>query len=319
MKHSNFKNIKKNEHKSQNYQIIPKRVTIETIYGCNATCIMCPISLPTKRKKGQMDMGLFKKILKDLEPYQDNMEMMDFFGLGEPLLDPFIFERIKIAKDMGFRGLGISTNADLLNEEKQNKLINSGLNNVIFSIDGFKKQTHETIRVGTNYEKVRDNTISFIKKRNKTDTGPKIVVRFIKQEANKKEWEEYKSFWKEKLDSSRGDILICYNMHTHGGEIGGKSDLLADKQLRKSLEISPCEVISNILYILNDGTVPLCSEDWYKGQFNFGNATDTNVLEIYNSKKYQRIRKIHENGKKSTIPKCRECTVAYSALQRNDY
>ena len=143
--HTSFNNFEKNDHKRSNYQIIPKRVTIETIYGCNATCIMCPISLPSKRKKGKMDMELFKKILNDLEPYRDKIEMMDFFGLGEPLLDPLIFKRIRIAKDMGFRGLGISTNADLLNKDKQENLLKSGVNNVIFSIDGFKKQTHESL------------------------------------------------------------------------------------------------------------------------------------------------------------------------------
>ncbi len=66
--------------------LIPKRVTIETIFGCNAKCLMCPINSPTKRKKGIMPIGMFEDIIGSLTPYNDHFEMMDLFGLGEPKL-----------------------------------------------------------------------------------------------------------------------------------------------------------------------------------------------------------------------------------------
>ena len=59
---------------------------------------MCVIDMPTNRKKGIMKMDLFKKIIDDLSPYGDRIEQVDLFGLGEPLLDKHIVERIKYLK-----------------------------------------------------------------------------------------------------------------------------------------------------------------------------------------------------------------------------
>ena len=121
--------------------MIPKVLQIETIFGCNANCVMCPINAPTKRKKGVMDIAMSKYILDELSPYVDEIEQLNFFFLGEPLLDPFIYERIKYAKKKGFRNIGISTNADLLDRPRQIKLLESKIDTIIFSIDGIKKET----------------------------------------------------------------------------------------------------------------------------------------------------------------------------------
>jgi len=56
---------------------------------------MCPIDKPSKRKKGVMPIELFKKITDDLSEYKDTIEKIDLFGLGEPLLDRTIFEKIR--------------------------------------------------------------------------------------------------------------------------------------------------------------------------------------------------------------------------------
>ena len=120
-------------------KIIPKRLQIETIFGCNASCIMCAIDVTTNRKKGIMPLEMSKYIFDELSPYTNQIEKLDFFFLGKPLLDPYIFERIKYAKKKSFQSLAISTIADPLDEEKQVKLIESEIDIVIFSIDGIKK------------------------------------------------------------------------------------------------------------------------------------------------------------------------------------
>ena len=103
--------------------LIPKRIQLETFYGCNAKCIMCAVSLPPTRKKGIMPLDMSKYILDEFAPYKNQIKKLDLFGLGEPLLDPYIFQRIKYAKEKGFRNIAISTNADLLDKEKQRKLL----------------------------------------------------------------------------------------------------------------------------------------------------------------------------------------------------
>lgn len=300
----------------ENELIIPKRVTIETVFGCNAKCYMCVIDLPTHRKKGIMSQELFKKIVDELEPYKDNLEMFDLFGLGEPMLDPLIFERVKYVKEKGFRNIAFSTNADLLDEEKQKKLLETGIDSVLFSIDGINKETHEKIRKGVNFERVMSNVLNIIKLRNKGNYKTRFIIRFIKQDFNKKEWGEYKQFWASKLSPEKNDMFIRYNLHTWGGEVFSKDQILNEVKRNPDIEKQPCHHFLENLYILADGTLPLCHEDALCANYATSNARDKTPIESFNSKERHWIRKIHLEGKKNIFSLCKECTILYSEKER---
>ena len=276
---------------------------------------MCPIDLPTDRKKGVMRMELFKKIIDSLEPHKDRFEALDIFGLGEPLLDPMIFDRIKYVKDKGFpQSVGFSTNADLLSPEKQKKLLESGLDIVIFSIDGINAETHESIRPKTNFHRATKNVLDTIHMRNEGNHKTRFLVRFIRQDANRDQWEDYKTFWKTKLDFGKGDFITAYNMHNWGGECGSKEETLAATGLRIDpvVEKKACHKPFQILVVLADGTVPLCDEDFHHGKYKYGNANDSDVLEIFNSPAFNKTRELHRSGNKTDMEICKNCTVPYS-------
>jgi radical SAM protein with 4Fe4S-binding SPASM domain len=298
---------------------IPSRVTIETLHGCNAKCVMCPLSLPPKRKKGKMSMDLFTKIVNDLEPHRNHLTMIDLFGLGEPLLDPLIFDRIRLLKKYRFTGIGFSTNADLLDHDKAEEVIFSGLDNIIISIDGVRKETHEAIRKNTSFERVINNTLHFLSIRRDIRKGPRVVIRFIRQDSNRDEWDSFRSFWHQHLDHGMKDLITAYDVHTHGGEIAVNEESASSRNRLEHIERQCCDQLFDILYVLNDGTVPLCSEDWYRAQFDAGNARYTNVIELFNSPVRMRVRDLHMRGDKSKIKKCRKCTVHYSAMTKETY
>ena len=109
----------------------------------------------------------------------------DLFGLGEPLLDPHLFTRIPYARGRGFTSIAaISTNADPLNAERRQRLLDSGIDTVIFSIDGIDKATHEGIRVNTHFDRVVGNCLATIKLRDDGGYHTRFVVRFIRQACN---------------------------------------------------------------------------------------------------------------------------------------
>ncbi|MBU3929171.1 radical SAM protein [bacterium] len=292
--------------------VIPKRIQLETYYGCNAKCIMCAVSLPPTRKKGIMPIEMSNYVLDELAPYAEHIEKLDLFGLGEPLLDPYIFERIKYAKEKGFRNIAISTNADLLNKEKQKKLLETHIDTVLFSIDGAKKETHEKIRVGVNFERVVENCQSIIKIRDEYNYTTRFVMRFICQDSNKDECGIFKKFWLPKLSEEKGDMLIVYDVNTMGGEIYSKEELIKNEDLDPDIEKKSCHMIFDRLIVLNNGSVPLCCEDTPKAKYCLGNVQEYSPIEIFNCEKLNKIRKIHLESKKNTIDLCRGCTVLYS-------
>jgi len=257
-----------------------------------------------------MSWEMSKKVLDEMAPYVDRMEKLDLFGLGEPLLDPFLYDRIRYAKSKGYKSIGISTNADLLTEERQRKLLEAGIDAVIFSIDGIKKETHEEIRKNVKYERVVGNTMSFITMRNEGDYPTRIIVRFIRQKRNADEWEEYKNFWKPKLSKRRGDQLIVYDVNTMGGEFSSKEELVA--KLHMDIERRPCHMVFDRLIVLADGTVPLCCEDTPRATYRLGNVNEASPINIYNNEAFTTIRKTHREGNKNSMELCKECTLLYS-------
>lgn len=295
--------------------LIPKRVTIETVFGCNANCIMCVINHSTERKKGIMPWELFTFIIEDLVNYKNKIEKLDLFGLGEPLLDPLIFQRIKYVKDKGFQNISISTNADLLNKEKQKSLLETGIDTILFSIDGTKKQTHESIRRGVAFERVVENCKSIINLRDNGNYRTKFIIRFIIQDINKNELEDFKNFWKNILSKEKNDMIITYDMHSWGGQVLKKEDILKGNS-NPEIDKKPCHHFTDILYILADGTVPICHEDALCAKYNFGNVKDSSPISVFNSAKRKEFLNLHNAGKKTELDLCRECTILYSELDR---
>jgi sulfatase maturation enzyme AslB (radical SAM superfamily) len=291
---------------------IPKRVSIETIYGCNASCIMCPIDIESARKKGVMPIETSQYVFEELAPYVHEIEKLDLFGLGEPLLDPHLMTRIRHAKSLGFRSIAISTNAELLTSAKQEGLLESGIDTVIFSIDGIQAETHESIRRKLHFKKVLENCESMIRRRDLGNHPTRFVLRFIRQTANLSEWPGFVDYWSNRLSAERNDLIIGYDAHSWSGAVTSKEAHLQDVARDPYLEALSCWHVFDHLVVLADGTVPLCSEDWHMAKVNFGNVNRTSPVEIFNSSKFDRIRALHAAGTKTRIQLCSECTIHYS-------
>jgi len=298
-------------------RLIPKRVVIETVFGCNARCHMCPITLPETRKPEIMPMDKYRALIDALTPYREHIKMLDLFGLGEPLIDPLIFERIRHTRDKGFRGLSISTNMHLMDVAKRRAILDTGIETVIISIDGIKKETHEAIRPRVNYDRVLDNTLGLIRLRNEGGYKTRFVIRFIQQPRNHEEWEPYREFWKTHISKEKNDLILCYQIHDWSGKVDENLGASSDRPAMDTLlENVPCHHIFEKLVIQADGSVSLCFEDLYDSPFEFGNVHKMDPIELFNSPRFNKIRKLHQDGKRKNLKICEGCSVLTNELLR---
>ena len=198
------------------HRIIPKHLQIETINGtCTARCRMCTIGEWT-RKPSRMKDKDFEVILRKFIPYIQYLDYLTLHGCGEPLLDLGLPKKISIAKHWGFRGVGFATNCTELTPSTSSRLIESGLDTIICSIDGIKKETHEAIRVRTHFEEVVENVKAFIGLRDKMSGKTRVLVRFIRQKLNHKEWPAFNDKWSKCLSNEKGDGVIVFDEHNWG-------------------------------------------------------------------------------------------------------
>ncbi len=285
---------------------IPTHLLIETIRGCNSRCIMCPhflAEIELEVKNGRMSEENFEKIFNKFIPHVSKIKFVSLWGLGEPLLDKGLFEKIKYLKKHNFKNVAIATNADLMNEEKQTGLLESGIDTVICSIDGIDKKTHESIRRNTNFENIVKNVQSCIQKRNLGKYKTRFLIRMIRQKSNYQQWPQYVKYWKKYIDNTKRDDIIAFDVQSLGGVITKEKGSI-------DYNIS-CSDINKNMIIDFDGEVTLCCGDTQGGKrkLKVGNVLKEDPIAIFNNKTFRYYREMNINGLRGHLYLCRKCDV----------
>src|SRR3972149_2715786 len=131
----------------------PRLIIIEVTANCNLSCIMCPQKSMDKPRR-EMEFPLWKRIIDEIVERDPNVEVWPAI-MGEPLLlGDKLIRMIRYAKDRGIRRVILNSNATLMNADLSEKLIESGVDQIIFGIDGVTPEVYEKIRVGGNLKQV---------------------------------------------------------------------------------------------------------------------------------------------------------------------
>ncbi len=261
--------------------IKPLCVDIEIASICDLGCPHCfreYIITPDKI----MDEKLYNSIIDKVA--QLGVPSIKLNWRGEPLLHPKLNKFIKYAKTNGILDISINTNATNLNEKKAIELIESGLDQIIYSFDGGTKKTYEKMRPGrfenNKFEKVYKNIKQFNEIRKKMNA--KYPISKIQMVLTKDTREEVESFFS--LFSEIVDDVTVTQYNERGGNIDDlnhekKNELLnylkennlpnntpyivdVDGQVSISKKRLPCEQLFQRLMVTFDGSVGMCCHDW---------------------------------------------------------
>ena len=159
---------------------------VETTAKCNLYCPMCPRETH-KQPKADMSDEVFERLVREAG---DTAEHMMLIGLGEPFMDPHIFERIEFCHRHSISTL-LSTNGTFLDEALAARVLDSPLEQITLSFDGAKKETFEFYRKGAKFEKVRDNFVRFARMKHERRSKLQVVVQMVKMEGNAGEVDDF--------------------------------------------------------------------------------------------------------------------------------
>jgi len=276
------------------YTQVPPILQIEPTNHCNLNCISCPSSR-CSRKKGYIDIKLYKKIIDDAS--QIGVKLIQLYCLGEPLLHPKIIEMIRYTKSKNLP-ISMATNGMLLNKEKSEDFLQSNLTSddlLRFSIQAYSKEVHEKIMKGLEHDKVLENIKDFIKKREEIEAeGPRVETVFWTMPENIHEKKQFKRYWSEIVDSVK---------------IWRSSESFRNF---KKMESTPfqrkktCFVLWNRLTVYWNGDVPICCLDT-DGEHIVGNLNTQSIQEIWNSEQFSYLRSLHEEKQFQKYSLCSKC------------
>jgi len=277
----------------------PLSLAIESTAKCNLFCPMCPretFYFPPK----DMDLAVFRKIIDESKEF---LEFAVPYGAGEPLLNPEIYDMLSYCRSAGVP-TGISTNATVLTEAASRRLIESGLDYIIFAFDGATRETYELYRKGADFERVRNNIHAFLRVKKEMNSRIFCIVQVVRLKENQHEIPELIRMWK--IDGVDEVRVKKDEVHIEGSAIPG--DAVSRPPLRH-----PCYLLwRGPMYVHYDGTVfPCC---YIYPEEPLGNIRKNSLAEIWNSDKMVRLREGHVRGELGPYKVCRNCPAARPKL-----
>ena len=289
----------------------PKKIFIEPTNICNLRCPLCSNKDMDPKKKGMMSLENFKKIVDNLGPSVKKVQLDQF---GESLLNRDFFKMVKYCNEKGII-TWVDTNATMLHKFDPEEIFSSGLNSIIFAVDGVTKGVYEQYRVGADFEQVIENIRNFCsEKRRRSLSTPTTCIQFVVTKVNQHQITEIGKLAKE-IGADYLSIKSAHYLGEHNAKLrrelidrwipdSSRSHYLnATKSSTGHFDI--CQFPFRTLVINWRGEVVLCCLD-FKNEYILGNVLDQPLNEIWKSKGYDEIRREVVNRE---LEICRRCDL----------
>ena len=252
----------------------------------------------------------FKSMTDELK--EDLVYMLLYFQ-GEPYLNPAFLDFAKYASQNKIY-TATSTNCHYLTPENARKTVQSGISEVLISIDGTTQKTYEAYRVGGNLEKVKEGVRNLVSARNELQSKtPYLVIQFLVVKPNEHQIEEVKQLGKELgvdkvvlktaqiYDFEEGNELIPDNERYSRYKKGADNKY----RIKNKLE-NQCWKLWQGAEITWDGRVLPCCFD-KDAEHEMGKLGKHSFQEIWTGKAYQDFRNKLLSSR-AEIEMCRNCT-----------
>jgi len=199
----------------------PFAVSVEPGTACNLHCPECPTGAGIlNRPKGMISLPLFSDIIEEMLP---ELTVLNLYLQGEPFLHPQFADMVRIASLKNIYTI-TSTNGQIFDRKIAEDIVESGLSEIYFSLDGVTQTTYERYRKGGDVEKVKKaiKTLAEVK-REKKKSNPRLVVQFIVFKHNEHEIDEFRCLVKE-LGADKAEIKTAQFNEFSGGEVEPPED-----------------------------------------------------------------------------------------------
>jgi radical SAM protein with 4Fe4S-binding SPASM domain len=296
----------------------PTLVHLEPTSHCNLRCVTCPVTEGLKRASGHMDLELFKKIVDDLGPYLLLILLWDW---GEPFLNPNIYEMITHARKRKIK-LMASTNGHVFAKENHaQNVVASGLDALIFSVDGITQKTYERYRAGGRLESVIKGIRKVVaEKRRQGSRTPLLNFRYIVMKHNEHELPDLEKFVRtldvDLLTFRKFFPVVKQQVPDEGQKVSDPDDPFYQRFEQQPettglqrVENNPCKNLWNCPAIHWNGTVCPCTCDYNENSV-FGNLKAQNFDDIWSGRAARDMRRAFRRHWQ-TLPLCTDCVYAF--------
>ncbi len=263
--------------------------------------------------RGVMDEKVFQKVLEEIDTNKNFIKVIVLYHGGEPLLNRNFYRmvaQIKGINDSFF--IKTVSNGMALTRKHSEQIINSGLDMMEFSLDGESSDESQHVREKSNTQRIVKNIKGLIKlKATAGAIKPDIYIATTQFLRDKDQvsapGEPPVPAWLEQM--FKGEVSGFKPTYAlqwpHMGDSGNFDFLTFGGQ-----DSDECDHVINTLTIRADGSVVPCCYD-LTSKLVMGNILDQSLVDIWNGRKYQILRRSIASKKYISI--CATCAVVRPA------
>ena len=271
---------------------LPYRYHIDPTNICNLRCPVCPTGLGILgRDRGKMSMEGFRVVVDQIAKFAYVLEL---YNWGEPLLHPQIVDMVEYAHRSGI-SVRLSSNMNVFSRDMAERIVASGLDRLIVSVDGSTQEVYSEYRRGGDLERVLGNISKLVEeKEQQNSVYPFILMRMLVGRHNEHQVEDLRQI---------AHAMGVDAFSTGAFFIDTKDEAQAEKWLptdeaqsfyQYSTELKNvwhCSDLWESMVVNWDGGVAPCC--WlHRKEYDFGSALETPISEIWNSRSYINSRRV---------------------------
>ena len=279
--------------------LVPRQVRLEFGSFCNAKCLTChgfsPLH-PMTRAKGHMSRELLEKYLEEIRTWPQQPAELVPSNYSETMAShPNWYEFLEMmARKLPRVPIVFPSNGVLLSDGRLELLCRiRTLALVNFSVNAYTPELWEAFHglPARHLETVKAAVVRLRQLR----PDVTIWISMVRDPSlqSPKEEELFRQYW-----GQYGTVQI--NVASYAGWPGKEPPIPVKL---------PCRSIFSDLVVLWDGRISSCCFD-ADGDIIFADATKTALLDCWHSAEFNRLRQLHNGGKRDEVALCRSCTFA---------
>ena len=289
----------------------PYVVQIFPVYACNFKCGYCIFSVDKSERgfisdKNLMDFDLYEKCVEDMTRFPQQIKVLRFVGIGEPLLHKRIVDMVASTVNRKIsQKTEIVTNGVLLDKPMVDGLVAAGLSRLVISIQGTSQEKYtEVAGAKVDFEKFMANLAYLHAHKGDMHVYIKIIDTALKDEQDK-------ALFFEKFSPFCDSIAVENTVPIHKAIdftqiLGNKEGRLTQFGLPvKDVAICPQPFFH--MQINPDGKVVPCYSWDYPAIL--GDCNKESVTDIWNGSAFRNFRRAMLDGVAKASPLCVDCNI----------
>ena len=271
-------------------------------YKCNRTCRMCPMYTMSPKEQRLITDEVMKKACQEFGDRSTNFEISAYGETFQhPNADNYLFMSRKLCPNAD---IVVASNGTLLHRERCEKIVDSGIDHLSFSLDAGSAESYEWLCGSKEYDEVCRNLETLVEVRDKRGGKHlRITTHIIGIEELSHEFDAFVKKWSKIVDSA-----TVRNYGNWAGMVDGNGITAAEKQIIPAKRY-PCAWLWYATKIEPNGDVSKCFIHVTGEKTPIGNIMENSFEAIWKGGRMDYLRDLHLQERYDELEYCSNCMV----------